>query len=209
MEITIILAESTELIYRAMLKSRKRDKIDNHITKIFAKKDFSLLEHANIHFDIQGISRACANQLTRYRIGVSFTQQSMRYVKIDTTADWFVTPRKIEEKNDGRYSDLEYFQDEMEKIGDNYLNLLDAGFSKEDARAILPLATKTELIFSCNMRALMHFLEQRLAANAQEEIRTLAILIVKTIKAEHNSWYDYLQQIPLVKRIEENENKTD
>jgi flavin-dependent thymidylate synthase len=42
----------------------------------------SVLEHAVATFEISGISRACANQLTRHRLA-SFVQESQRYVNTE------------------------------------------------------------------------------------------------------------------------------
>jgi thymidylate synthase (FAD) len=43
----------------------------------------------------------------------------------------------------------------------------------EDARFVLPIGTKVNMVFSLNARMLMHVADMRAAADAQWEIRTL------------------------------------
>ena len=63
-----------------------------------------------------------------------------------------------------------------------YKLLLDRGVAREMARIILPVATYTEFIFTTNLRNLFHFLELRMAIDAQWEIRQYANAIMGLAK---------------------------
>ena len=52
--------------------------------------------------------------------------------------------------------------------------LLAEGVCREIARAVLPVCTYTQFIFTCNLHSLTHFLRLRLHAGAQHEIRQYA-----------------------------------
>lgn len=51
-----------------------------------------------------------------------------------------------------------------------YQNLLALGVTREQARGVLPLALYTEMYFTCNVRALLHFIELRDHPGAQWEM---------------------------------------
>jgi thymidylate synthase (FAD) len=55
-----------------------------------------------------------------------------------------------------------------------YQKLLALGVAREQARGVLPTAMYSEMYFSCNLRALFHFLELRDHPGAQWEIRQYA-----------------------------------
>jgi thymidylate synthase (FAD) len=58
-----------------------------------------------------------------------------------------------------------------------YRILSKMGIAKELARIVLPVATYTEVIWSCNPLALMNFLDLRMHAAAQHEINHLAAAV--------------------------------
>ncbi len=53
----------------------------------------------------------------------------------------------------------------------------------ENARAVLPNACETKIIVTMNARILLHFFRKRCCNRAQEEIRSLAIEMLKLVKA--------------------------
>lgn len=57
---------------------------------------------------------------------------------------------------------------------EQYHSCLDAHMTREQARAVLPVATYTEWVWKSNLRNLLHFLNLRLDKHAQREIRVYA-----------------------------------
>lgn len=136
------------------------------VDRVMQRGHTSIAEHASFTFSIEGISRACSHQLVRNRLA-SYSQQSQRYVKAlqDT-----VVPDSI--KNDTEASGL--FLVAVEEIEATYTRLLQLGIPAEDARYILPNASKTNIVVTMNARELVHFFQQRLCSRAQWEIRAMA-----------------------------------
>ena len=134
----------------------------------------SILEHASFTFSVKGISRACSHQLVRHRIA-SYSQQSQRTVD-PTKEEWYVTPESIAKK------DLFSYQFAMSKIKEYYSKLQSLGVPNEDARYLLPNATKTNIVITMNARELLHFFELRLEKSAQWEIRRLAELMLQEVQ---------------------------
>ncbi|MFH0776819.1 MAG: FAD-dependent thymidylate synthase [Patescibacteria group bacterium] len=137
----------------------------------------STVEHASFTFAVEGISRALTHQLVRHRIA-SFSQQSQRYVKFKNGEFEFVTPPKI--AADAKLK--KEFEAKMKEIGAFYEKMLEAKIPAEDARAILPNATATKIVFTMNARSLLNFFEHRLCVRAQAEIRAMANEMLKLVK---------------------------
>lgn len=52
----------------------------------------------------------------------------------------------------------------------------------ENARAVLPNATETKIVFTMNARSLLNFFEHRCCKRAQDEIRVLALIMLGLLK---------------------------
>ena len=153
----------------------------------------SVAEHVSASFRIEGISRSCLAQLTRHRMA-SFSVMSQRYCEIDGD-DWYVIPPSVIEAGEEVG-----FCAEMDKAAKAYRRLLAKGVKKEDARFLLPEATKTSLIMTINVRSMMNFLSLRLEKSAQWEIRELANAMVQTLKEIGGEWFELMELIEEVRR---------
>lgn len=135
----------------------------------------SVFEHVSVTWHVEGISRACSHQLVRHRLA-SYTQRSQRYAKqpVDPTGDdWYVRPPALERDR--------MFGTVMTEAAQSYLDALDRDVRPEDARYMLPEATKTSLYATMNLRELRHFHALRADQRAQWEIRELAEAMVDAL----------------------------
>lgn len=165
---------------------------DRLFRHIFASKHTSTLEHLTFTFAIEGVSRALLAQLTRHRVGFSFSVQSQRYVRMgsdDKIGGFdYVVPGKVEygseqvhfqrrEMFDGvayGFAD-EVFREAMDNAQYYYDMLRKSGVPAEDARAVLPNAAATNLVMTANLRSLLEFYSKRKPGKgAQKEIAELA-----------------------------------
>ncbi|WP_336339299.1 FAD-dependent thymidylate synthase [Haloarcula brevis] len=153
---------------------------------------FGPFEHAQVTFAVEGVSRSCMAQITRHR-HVSFDVQSMRYVSFDdvdpeavregelvvtppsaTDPDWVGRNQKKASVSDEEFEErTEIFKDTIEQAVESYQDLLELGMPPEDARFVLPIGTKVNIVMSMNARMLMHVADMRAAADAQWEIREM------------------------------------
>ena len=144
----------------------------------------SPFEHNQLSFRVKApifITR----QWMRHRIN-SYNEVSYRYVKVKTE---FYIPQefRLQDKENGQSSYGAFSNEELsvqykaalEHSYAAYTKMLDAGVCREQARAILPVATYTEFIYTCNLQALMHFMKLRLGSGAQKEIREYALGLLK------------------------------
>ncbi len=134
----------------------------------------SVLEHAYATFRISGASRSFTHQLVRHRL-CSIIQQSQRYV--DESNFDYIEPDSIK-KNREAHS---VFVDFMDKAKEAYLKLNGLKIKKEDARYVLPNAVESQIVVSANFREWRHVIDLRGKAQAQWEIRRVAIQILKIL----------------------------
>ena len=159
-------------------KSKMIDLIKRHISHE------SVLEHCNITFAIEGVSRSLSHQLVRHRIA-SYSQQSQRYVKLGQFK--YVIPSEIAKDPALKLM----FEDHMIRTQELYdytvKSLMVHGRTEkeaiEDARYVFPNACYTNLVVTFNLRTFRHFYSERDCVMAQWEIRGLAKKMMEEVKA--------------------------
>jgi thymidylate synthase (FAD) len=123
----------------------------------------------------------------RHRIGWSYNEWSARYSELKPE---FYIPNEVRTQTGkpGHYTfepaDKETtinFSEDLEQKSfaafGAYLNALQLGVAKEQARFFLPVNIYSEMYASCNARSLMHFLALRNHAKAQKEIQQYAVAL--------------------------------
>jgi thymidylate synthase (FAD) len=161
--------EAPEEIYRrAVAGDFDPIKMQKLISSVIESGHGSTIEHVVFTFAITGVSRTLSHQLVRHRAGVAFDQQSQRYVKFKGAAT--MLPHSIAEADPAL---KERYDEQVESALDLYGEMLGAGIPGEDARFIFPNATRTNLVMTTNLRALIHMSGLRLCTMAQWEIRRL------------------------------------
>ena len=73
-------------------------------------------------------------------------------------------------------------KDQLEKSFEVYDAILEDGCCREQARGTLPQSTYTEFYWKINLHNLMHYLQLRMDAHAQQEIRAYAEAIFKLVE---------------------------
>jgi thymidylate synthase (FAD) len=113
----------------------------------------------------------------RHRIGISFEQQSQRYVKFKQEKLAFVLPESWKRAQlDDEFAEL------LAKTSELYARALKAGIPAEDARFVLPNAAPTNFHVMVNFAEMLHICDLRLCVRAQWEIRRMVALMRAEIK---------------------------
>lgn len=169
----------------------------------------SVLEHAVYGFLITGISRPCAQQITRHRAGFGYSMRSQRYVDesngaivippeylapdahrehvafMDGCANQWAAYRMLVEMTEARITATapgvpHGQQTEIRKR------------ARQAARGALPLNTATAMLVTANARAWRHFIEDRGSAAADIEIRRIAVAVLLVLRTQApNIFADY------------------
>jgi thymidylate synthase (FAD) len=161
-----------DIFDRATTGRVEHAKMQKLISGVIESGHGSTIEHVVFTFGISGVSRTLSHQLVRHRAGVAFDQQSQRYVTFKGAST--MLPGSIEDAE----PDLrERYEEQIDASMDLYGELVAAGIPGEDARFVFPNATRTNLVMTANLRALIHMSGLRLCTMAQWEIRRLFQLI--------------------------------
>ena len=157
-----------EIFRRATEGEVEAAKMQRLISNVIESGHGSTIEHIVFPFGISGVSRTLSHQLVRHRAGVAFDQQSQRYVTFKKAAT--MLPQTIA---DADAAVRERYEETIEGSMALYSELVEAGIPGEDARFVFPNATRTNLVMTTNLRALIHMSGLRLCTMAQWEIRRL------------------------------------
>lgn len=146
-------------------------------------------------------------QLLRHRTA-NLNQESARYSEIEDRMYLPPSSRMAKQSTTNKQGSGELLDEDaqeqvmaaiMESTHDSYATyqaLLNLGLTRELARAVLPTATFTTLVWKCDLHNLLHFLKLRLDPHAQAEIRELAQamldLIEPWVPATINSWRNHV-----------------
>lgn len=103
---------------------------------------------------------------------------------------YIVIPPKIQESTET----LDIFLEAVTKAFKTYVALLNLGIKKEDARYVLPQATKSRILVKMNFKALRPFLKLRCEKTAQWEIREIAMKILQILYEHALSAFEDLYQ---------------
>jgi thymidylate synthase (FAD) len=81
-----------------------------------------------------------------------------------------------------------------QEVFQHYQAYIDGGIAKEVARIDLPLSTYTKWIWQMDLHNLFHFLQLRMAPNAQWEIRQYANAIAQVVEKSFPAAWDAFQE---------------
>src|SRR5687767_6264225 len=132
----------------------------------------SPLEQVWFEFGIAGVTRAFSHQFVRHHMGISFEQQSQRYVTFKGGEFPYTVPESIK-----KLGLAPEYEAEFDRVAELYDKLIAAGVPAEDARFVLPNAANTNFKITVNFQSLLHICDLRLCTRAQWEFRKVAALM--------------------------------
>ncbi len=152
----------------------------------------SVIEHSNMTVQFNSISRGFTHEQVRHRL-TAISQESTRYVDYAKEGkgpdlDGFelnciVPPHRDENEKfcieDEKWLSAKDMFVEIEKF---YRTLRKAGWSPEDARQILPIGIKSQIVISANFREWRHIFKMRTSKFAHWEIRRVMCNLLEHVK---------------------------
>jgi thymidylate synthase (FAD) len=165
-----------------------REQMLEFITKRLETGHASPLEQVWFEFGISGVTRAFSHQFVRHRMGISFEQQSQRYVTFKGGEFPYTVPDSVKEA--GLEDDL---NQEFDRLASLYERMVQAGVPAEDARFVLPNATNTNFKITVNFAELLHIADLRLCTRAQWEFRKVVAMMRAELMRKFPELARYLQ----------------
>lgn len=178
--------------------TRVREGNDRYLGNIIHVGHGSVLEHAVLNFIFADVSRVVTHELVRHRAGAAVSQESLRFVRLDTLSAY--VPTHIQENEEG----LAIFTRTLEQL-ETLQRELAALYAIDEAsrfdtkkkltsafRRVAPIGLATTIGWSCNFRTLRHVIEHRTDPHAEEEIRLLFGEVFEIVRGRYpNIFADY------------------
>ncbi len=186
-----------ELAGRTAYQSRNQitNESANKFVKMLRDKSHeSVLEHSCMTVEFNNVSRGFTHELVRHRLA-SFTQESTRYV--DESNFLVVIPpnKNANEKlvelilPNGMKTKVS-FQEWMNLNEQMYQGLRKSNWLPQDARQVLPIGIKSQIVMTTNFREWRHIFKLRTTSAAHWEIRRVIIELLKDIKQRIPMMFD-------------------
>lgn len=150
------------------------------VMKLIDRGHESVLEHEKISVRII-CDRGVSHELVRHRIA-SYSQESTRYCNYSKDKFGgeltFIRPPWVD-PNAYYPSASQAWAYTMLEIETEYMNLLERGWTPEQARTVLPNSLKTEIVVTMNLREWRHFFRLRCAPAAHPQMRQIANMMLE------------------------------
>ena len=155
------------------------------VKRLIDSKHDAMLEFVDVTVKFT-CSRAIAQEITRHRMA-SYAMESQRYCAYNKDRFnheiTYIIPSHTN-YDEGEYS-LKYevangpFINSLLYSEKAYFDLIEDGWKAQEARDVLPNATKTEINMKANLREWRHFFRLRCSKHAHPDMRVLALDLLK------------------------------
>lgn len=164
------------------------EKTKDFVRMIIKRGHESVLEHCSITVKFV-CNRGVSHELIRHRLS-SFSQESTRFVNY--TNDRFGGEIQVITNPKSWYDDDKYgfmgeelfkeYNTAMEDAERHYFNLIEMGWKPQQARNVLPIGLKTEIVVTANVRQWRTMFKQRTAPAAHPQMRQLMIPLLRWLQ---------------------------
>lgn len=172
-----------ELCGRVCYKSEglmTEDSAERFVRGIIKRGHEAVLEHFS--FSVRFIvDRGVSHEIVRHRLA-SYCQESTRYCNyVNDKFGSEITVIKPYYLEEGSVA-FEEWKAACRRAEEAYAWLIQAGYSPQEARAVLPNSLKTELIMTANLREWRHFFKLRTAAAAHPQMREVTVPLLREVQ---------------------------
>lgn len=179
---TVVL-KHIECCGRVCYKSEDRiadGSAEDFVRMLILRGHESVLEHYTISVRLI-CDKGVSHELVRHRLA-SYSQESTRYCNYrgarfggEITV---IEPCFLKRGTHG----WQLWEESCLSAEKAYFDLLNWGCTPQEARAVLPMSLKTEIIMTANIREWRHFLQLRCAPNAHPQMREVASALLKELQ---------------------------
>lgn len=166
------------------------DSAKGFVERIAKRGHESVIEHYNITVRFV-CNRGFTHELVRHRLA-AFSQESTRYCNY--TKDKFgneITVIKPAELIEGS-EEYNIWKQAMENSEKSYMAMMAVGSKPENARGVLPIDIKTEIVITANLREWKHILTLRTSKAAHPSMRELMIPLAKEFQSKIPVIFDHV-----------------
>ena len=163
----------------------------DYIGNVLKQKHGSIFEHVSATFILKDVSRVFTHELVRHKAGTAYSQESLRYIRLDNLGFWI--PKALRGNLEAVkivkdvYAFLEGVQIKMSDLF-NIDKISDFHTKKELTsafRRLAPCGLATTIMVTGNLRAWRHIIETRTSEGAEEEIRMVISFVADILSKEY------------------------
>lgn len=136
----------------------------------------SILEHVSVTVRLI-TDRGALAELTRHRLA-SYSVESTRYCSYSGDVT-FIWPVELWDGKENKASIKSLWRRAMEQDENHYKALLINGCTPQEARSVLPMSTKTEIVMTANLREWRTIFRQRCDKAAHPQMRNLMLQLLR------------------------------
>jgi thymidylate synthase (FAD) len=183
--------------------SRVRENQAEYLQNILKSGHGSVLEHANYSFLFTNVSRVFTHELVRHRAGSAFSQESLRFVRLDdlgiNVPEEYKNDPFLEEQLEDFITQSEQLQAdlathfELDKPGKSFHEKKEA---TSFMRRFAPEGLATHIMWTANVRTLRHTIEARTSQGAEQEIRRVFGQVAGTMIEEAPALFGDFAKLP-------------
>lgn len=184
------LIEHLEACGRTCYKSESKiteGSAEKFVKNIIARSHGAVLEHVSISVRFT-CDRGVSHEIVRHRIA-SYCQESTRYcnysVETFGRTVTVIEPCYLLDKPDA-YMEWQASCNDAEA---RYFRMLELGCTPQEARAVLPHSTKTEVVMTANPREWRHFFELRCAPTSHPQMVEVAMMALDLLNKNYPSLF--------------------
>jgi len=173
------IAIAARTCYQSQDKASEENDI-KLVKNLMKREHFAMFEFSHLNVRFNDVSRGFTHEMVRHRLS-SFAQESTRYVS-KSNLQVVVPPHKNEDEiinlEMAPFNTItlrEWFQLNQEM----YKGLRNKEWKSEDARQVLPIATRSQIVVSANVREWRHIFHMRCDKFAHWEIRSVMLNLLK------------------------------
>lgn len=155
-------------------------------TVVLGHGDWSVTEHAVVTVDAY-VDRGITHEWVRHRIA-AYTQESTRFVNyLKKLLPSFIYPRPADERRHPAWDRA------IEACEEAYQELLEDGWTPQEARSVFPTGLAARLVATKNLRGWRHFFLMRTSKEAHPQMRQVTIPLLEEFKKTIPLLYDDIE----------------
>lgn len=163
---------------------------DLYLANVLKSGHGSVLEHVNATFICRNVSRVFTHEIVRHRAGMAYSQESLRYVRLDNLPVWIPDSARANARTEKKFREVIDFLENTQKELADIFGIADMDdFSTKKMltsmfRRLAPIGIGTTIMVTGNLRAWRHIIAMRTSAHAEEEIRLVTGQIAEICKKQ-------------------------
>lgn len=160
------------------------------ITSLIKRGHGAMLEHGTISV-LFTVDRGVSHELVRHRLA-SFAQESTRYCNY--AKDKFSNQITCINPNFEHLTgpSFEEWKRAMRNAEESYFNLLEEGWTPQEARTVLPTSLKTDIVITANYREWLTILALRTDITAHPQMRQIMIPLAEDLKKKIPTIFNHI-----------------